>query len=134
MAASFYRNSECCVLVFDLTDPTSFDKIETWRSEFLKQLEPKDPDSFPFVLLGNKCDKVDDIKVPQTKIDMYSQSKGNMPYYQTSAKDNVNVDKAFEEVANLAFKRTSKEDVIFQPKPINLSQPTTVQSNKCCNL
>ena len=57
MGASFYRNSECCALVCDLTDPKSFEAIESWRTEFLNQLNPKDPDTFPFVLLGNKCDK-----------------------------------------------------------------------------
>ena len=51
MGASFYRNSECCALVCDLTDPNSFEAIESWRTEFLNQLNPKDPDTFPFVSL-----------------------------------------------------------------------------------
>ena len=58
MGTSFYRNSECCILVFDLSDLKSFESIETWRNEFLNQLNPKDPDTYPFVLLGNKCDKI----------------------------------------------------------------------------
>ena len=32
-----------------------------------------------------------------------------MPHFETSAKDNTNVEVAFEEVAKLAFKRNSKD-------------------------
>ena len=110
MGASFYRNSECCALVFDLTDPKSFEAIESWRTEFLNQLNPKEPETFPFVLLGNKCDKENDIKVPDSKIKQYCETKNNMPYFKTSAKDDIGVEQGFEEVAKLAFKRNSKDD------------------------
>lgn len=110
MGSSFYRNSECCVLVYDLTDLKSFETIDTWRQEFLTQLSPKDPEHFPFVLLGNKCDKEEERKVQDAKIKQYCQSKGDMPYFETSAKNNLNVEKAFEEIARLAFSRNSKED------------------------
>jgi len=36
-----------------------------------------------------------------------------MSYFETSAKDNLNVDKAFEEVARLAFKREVKDDELY---------------------
>ncbi len=110
MGGAFYRNSECCILCFDLTEPKSFETIDTWRTEFLNQLQPKDPESFPFVIIGNKCDKEGERKVPESKIRQYCQSKGNIPYFETSAKENINVEKAFEEVARLAFKREQKVD------------------------
>lgn len=34
MGQSFYRNSETCVLVFDLTVPESFKNVEVWRNDF----------------------------------------------------------------------------------------------------
>lgn len=46
----------------------------------------------------------------EQKIKQYTQSKGNIAYFETSAKDNLNVDKAFEEVARLAFKREVKDE------------------------
>lgn len=110
MGAAFYRNAECCVLCFDLTDPKTFETIDTWRTEFLTQLNPQDPENFPFVLLGNKCDKEGERKVSEAKVKQYCAQKGNIPYFETSAKDNLNVDKAFEEVARLAFKREQNDE------------------------
>ena len=132
MGPSFYRNSECCILVFDLTDPKSFEVVETWRDEFLNQLSPKDPEKFPFVLLGNKCDKVGDRKVQEEKIKKYCESKNGIPYFETSAKDSTNVDKAFEEVAKLALKRSSTDDIVFIPKVELKATNQRTQQKNCC--
>jgi Ras-related protein Rab-7A len=110
VGAAFYRNAECCVLCFDLTDPKTFETIDTWRTEFLSQLNPKDPDNFPFVVIGNKADKESERKVPESKIKQYCASKNILSYFETSAKDNLNVEKAFEEVGRLAFKRDQKDE------------------------
>jgi Ras-related protein Rab-7A len=110
LGAAFYRNSECCILVYDMTEPKTFDTIDTWRSEFLTQLNPKDPDNFPFVVLGNKCDKESDLKVDLQKVKAYCSQK-NMQHFEVSAKDNINIDTAFEEVAKLAFKRDQEDEV-----------------------
>ena len=105
IGASFYRNAECCVLVCDLTDEKSFEGLEKWRTEFLNKLAPKDPDNFPFVLIGNKCDKSDERKVKKEQLKLYCESHNNIPYFETSAKNNVNVEKAFEEIARLSFRK-----------------------------
>ena len=71
MGASFYRNSEACVLVFDLTVEDSFKNIDQWRIEFLRMLNPPDEDEFPFILLGNKSDRENDITITKEQIEAY---------------------------------------------------------------
>ena len=133
MGASFYRNSECCVLVFDLTDEKTFETIDSWRVEFLNQLNPKDPENFPFVLIGNKCDQVDNIKVSIDKINRYCEKNKNMQYFQTSAKDNIKVDDAFQLVGKLAFSRNNNNEMSFIPnKKIVLSNNVEPKKKKCC--
>ena len=111
--SSLLRCSGCCVFVCDLTDPKTFESIEIWRNEFLNKLNPIEPDTFPFVLLGNKCDKIAERKVQASKIKQYCETKSNMPYFEISAKNKTNIEAAFEEVTNLAFKRGQKGDERF---------------------
>ena len=56
LGVAFYRGADCCVLTYDVTAPTTFKSLDSWRDEFLIQASPRDPDNFPFVVLGNKVD------------------------------------------------------------------------------
>ena len=42
------------MLTYDVTAPNTFKSLDSWRDEFLIQASPRDPDNFPFVVLGNK--------------------------------------------------------------------------------
>lgn len=56
LGVAFYRGADCCVLVFDVTAPNTFKNLDSWRDEFLIQASPRNPEQFPFVVLGNKVD------------------------------------------------------------------------------
>lgn len=56
LGVAFYRGADCCVLVFDVNVAKTFENLDSWRDEFLIQAGPRDPDNFPFVVLGNKID------------------------------------------------------------------------------
>merc|ERR1712106_119682 len=58
LGVAFYRGADCCVLVFDVNQSKTFDTLESWRDEFLIQASPREPDNFPFVVIGNKADLV----------------------------------------------------------------------------
>ena len=58
--------------------------------------------SFPFVVVGNKVDREERV-VPQKKALAWTQGKGDIPFFECSAKDTLNVDKAFECVARSAL-------------------------------
>lgn len=56
LGVAFYRGADCCVLVYDVNNTASYQSLEGWHDEFLLQASPRDPDRFPFVILGNKVD------------------------------------------------------------------------------
>ena len=134
MGSSFYRNSEACILVFDLTNQDSFKNIETWRNEFLNTLNPPDAATYPFILLGNKSDMSNVITVKNEEIEAYCKEHNNMPYFATSAKEDINLEEAFNKVADMAYDRNSKNDENFVPTETKFLKVTKEEKKekKCC--
>lgn len=90
------------MLVYDTTAPQSFKALESWRDEFLIQASPRDPEHFPFVVLGNKID-LENRMVSTKRAQQWCQSKNDIPYFETSAKEGLNVERAFQTIARNAL-------------------------------
>ncbi len=50
-------------------------------------------------------------QVSKKKAEAWSQSKGGIPYFETSAKEDINVEAAFTQVARNALKHEKEEDL-----------------------
>uniref|UniRef100_A0A914E6F2 Ras-related protein Rab-7b n=1 Tax=Acrobeloides nanus TaxID=290746 RepID=A0A914E6F2_9BILA len=114
LGSAFYRGADCCILVYDVTDPKSFQSLDMWRDEFLIQANPRDPESFPFVLLGNKIDV-------ETK-------------RAVSAKKAINVEEGFQSIARTALHRDSQDvhNFLEFPSQIYLNKnPNRREGNRC---
>ncbi|KAH0536645.1 Rab GTPase ypt7 [Glutinoglossum americanum] len=96
LGVAFYRGADCCVLVYDVNNSKSFDTLDSWRDEFLIQASPRDPESFPFI--------------SSKRAMTFCQSKGGIPYFETSAKEAINVDQAFEVIARNALAQEQSEE------------------------
>uniref|UniRef100_A0A8D0B9B8 small monomeric GTPase n=1 Tax=Salvator merianae TaxID=96440 RepID=A0A8D0B9B8_SALMN len=92
----FYRGADCCLLTFSVDDRQSFENLGHWRKEFVCYANVKEPERFPFVVLGNKVDKPERQVTPE-EAQAWCVAHGNCPYLETSAKDDTNVAVAFEE-------------------------------------
>ncbi|KAG6761513.1 hypothetical protein POTOM_034738 [Populus tomentosa] len=132
LGVAFYRGADCCVLVYDVNSMKSFDNLNNWREEFLIQASPSDPENFPFVVLGNKVD-VDGGNsrvVSEKKARAWCASKGNIPYFETSAKEGINVEEAFQCIAKNALK-SGEEEEIYLPDTIDVGTSSQPRSTGC---
>ncbi|XP_010570303.1 PREDICTED: ras-related protein Rab-7a isoform X1 [Haliaeetus leucocephalus] len=111
LGVAFYRGADCCVLVFDVTAPNTFKTLDSWRDEFLIQASPRDPENFPFVVLGNKID-LENRQVTTKRAQAWCYSKNNIPYFETSAKEAINVEQAFQTIARNALKQVGRGLVV----------------------
>lgn len=116
LGVAFYRGADSCVLVFDVNVAKTFENLDSWRDEFLIQASPRDPENFPFIVIGNKVD-LDQRVVSQKRALAWCQAKGTIPYFETSAKEGINVEQAFQVIAKNALKKESEED-LYVPQPV----------------
>eukprot|EP01052_Picozoa_sp_SAG31_P019147 SAG31_NODE_1385_length_8573_cov_27.673118_10_plen_86_part_00 len=85
------------------------------------------------MVLGNKSD-LENRQVTQKRAQSWCSSKGDIPYFETSAKDNTNVEQAFMEIAKNALKQESEEDLDI-PTLVNVGDATgaaPAKQSSCC--
>eukprot|EP01095_Lingulamoeba_sp_RSL-Kostka_P018025 TRINITY_DN96_c0_g1_i1.p1 TRINITY_DN96_c0_g1~~TRINITY_DN96_c0_g1_i1.p1 ORF type:complete len:208 (-),score=68.27 TRINITY_DN96_c0_g1_i1:152-775(-) len=131
LGVAFYRGADCCVLVYDVNVVKTFENLDNWRDEFLIQAGPSDPENFPFVVVGNKIDRNERV-VSTKRAQAWCSSKSEIPYFETSAKDRINIDQAFQTVAKMALqKQNSGDDYLGGiPSIVNFT-PTPIEDNGC---
>merc|ERR1711933_266438 len=112
---SFYRGTDAAILVYDITQKDTFEKIEEWKKNFLELSgEGKE---FPILLLGNKFDKQNERAVDSKEGADYAQQQ-LMTFYETSAVNGRNIKEAVRAIAAKACARNTapifSADVIKQ--------------------
>jgi Ras-related protein Rab-7A len=137
LGVAFYRGADCCVLVYDVNNAKSWERISDWRDEFCLSANVSDPDSFPFIVLGNKID-VDAgsaRQVSEKKAKAWCAAHGNLPHFETSAKEGTNVAAAFEAVARAAIAREGEGEELYVPETVDVgasAAPRTSAQSSCC--
>ena len=98
---AFYRGTDACVFVYDITNKKSFEQIEFCLLNFInKESSPFNNYTnncnikFPFLLIGNKIDK-NEMREVSTNEGEYYSDKHNIYFYETSALNGTNVRNAF---------------------------------------
>ena len=98
------KNSQAVIIVFDLTNKESFQRVTDW----LKQIRDYST-KLPIGLFGNKSDLKNRI-ITQEEIDKLCK-KENLVYFETSAKTNTNIYEGFVKIATLGYKAFEKEQI-----------------------
>ena len=137
LGVAFYRGADCCVLVYDVNVAKTFENLNSWKDEFLIQAGPREPDKFPFVVIGNKIDKEGQRVVTTKRANSWCQTAGDIPLFETSAKESINVEQAFQTIARNALKQEGNEDPsdLFMPETINYNignESQKPQDSGCC--
>lgn len=98
----YYRDANGALLIYDITDRSSFDRVQNWVKELKKMLG----DNITIVIAGNKIDLERQRVVSIEEGEKYARSVG-ATHFSTSAKLNKGVSELFLHISKEMLKRAS---------------------------
>ena len=104
LTSSFIKTCSAFILVFDLTRVSTFKNIDNWIKIIKENTSPKF-----LILIGNKSDLVENRAIEKDIILDYCQ-KHLFNYFEISAKNNLNIEKMFKEVAYQLYMDIKKKE------------------------
>ena len=117
---AYYKGAKGSLLVYDITNPKTFESIDRWLSD----LKVNGDENISVVLLGNKSDLESDRKVTtqqgKEKAEFYK-----LAFLETSALNGNNIDNAFNELITDVYKNhhdlfEKQAKVVINDRAINL--------------
>ena len=105
IASNYYRQAKGALIVYDITDKATFDRVVAWVKELNQQAEP----NISIVICGNKCDRESERQIPKQIAQDYAKKIG-AAHFHTSAKTGKGVDEAFQELARGVLTREEESN------------------------
>mmetsp|Transcript_419 Transcript_419/g.1148 ORF Transcript_419/g.1148 Transcript_419/m.1148 type:complete len:219 (+) Transcript_419:335-991(+) len=102
---AYYRGAMGILLVYDVTDESSFNNIRNWISN----IQQNASESVNKILIGNKCDMDESKRVVSFARGKALADEFGLSFFETSAKNNVQVDDSFTTLAREVKDRLVKE-------------------------
>ena len=103
LSQSYYKKVDGIIFVFDVTNRESYEGVKFWLKDALSYNK-----EIVYVIVGNKIDLKNIIVVNENDIKSEEIFK-DIKYFETSAKENTNVEKPFEEIANLILQKLNEQ-------------------------
>ncbi|XP_074781592.1 ras-related protein Rab-7L1 isoform X2 [Athene noctua] len=93
MTRLYYREASACVIMFDVTNISTFSNSQKWKQDLDSKLMLPDGNPVPCLLLANKCD-LSPWAVTRDEVDRFSKENGFSGWVETSVKENKNINEA----------------------------------------
>lgn len=108
----YYQNADGILLLYDVTNPLTFDNITTWMKD-IKENKQTTEDGLTIFLIGNKCDMVNERQVNKDTAEAFAKNLG-MQYHETSCKLNINITETINSMILECYKKVSGVQNVFQ--------------------
>jgi Ras-related protein Rab-1A len=125
---SYYRGAHGIILVYDVTNRSSFENLDYWLNEIKIYASP----DVNIIIVGNKNDLVSRDVLTEEGIE-FAESRG-LTFIETSAKMGICVDDVFSNISSEIQTITNnlQKSMITSGNIICDSEPSTSTSGYCC--
>ncbi|XP_055605911.1 uncharacterized protein LOC129754075 isoform X1 [Uranotaenia lowii] len=136
MTRVYYKEAVGAFIVFDVTRSATFDAVIKWKNDLDAKVQLPDGKQIPCILLANKCDqpKQGMVTTP-AKLDEYVKEHGFAGWFETSARDNINVEEAAKSLVTKILmndKQISAGEIVESDRfTLGHSRPDANQKKSC---
>merc|ERR1711924_145695 len=96
ITTAYYHGAMGILLVYDVTNEQTFLNVKNW----MRQIDTHAAENVCRVLVGNKCDVPADQRVVSYEQGKALADEFGVAFFETSAKENLNVEDAFTSITN----------------------------------
>ncbi|XP_039225398.1 ras-related protein Rab-7L1 isoform X2 [Crotalus tigris] len=93
MTRLYYKEASACVVMFDVTNFSTFTSCQKWKQDLDSKVKLQDGSPVPCLLLANKSDLYP-WAMTREEIDQFSKENGFTGWTETSVKENKNVNES----------------------------------------
>lgn len=119
LTKNYYQRADGIILVCSLDSKQTFINLRKWRDSISSVSNEQ---NIQLMIVANKCD-VETKEVNQTDLDEFSRNL-KISYFQTSAKDDINVFTAIDTMIEMVYKQGKKNN-----QGVNLKSK---RRGRCC--
>ena len=94
VSLSFIKKADGVLLIYDISDRSTFDAINGW----IQSLMDVGKESIPIILIGNKCDLSEDKRKVTNEEGIQKSNEYKIPFFETSCKDGININEVFDKI------------------------------------
>ncbi|CAH0387877.1 unnamed protein product [Bemisia tabaci] len=127
ITTSYYRGAMGILLVYDISDMKSFENVMKWT----RNINEHANEDVERMILGNKCDKESERMVTKEMGEQIAREHG-IRFMETSAKTNINIEKAFTDLASAILDKTVGREAMDTSTRIDINRKTEERLNRCC--
>ena len=106
---SYYKNSTCAFIVYDITFKKTFDNVIIWLNECRDMCYK----NILICLIGNKIDLEDKREVTFEDGENFAK-ENNLLFFETSAKNGYNINEIFLETAKILMNKIEKGEILIE--------------------
>ncbi|XP_014257485.2 ras-related protein Rab-7L1-like [Cimex lectularius] len=130
MTRVYYKNAHGCIIMFDLTNKTSFDNSLKWKKDLDSKCSLGDGSPVPCMLLANKCD-LEDRRVEQLDIESFHKQHNFIGWTETSAKEGLMVNESMRFLVEVIMQHESAITASCETRYVISVAPGEKETKKC---
>ena len=125
ITTSYYKSAHAILILYDITEPSSFEHIKNWMVE----IDKFGKQGVLRVIVGNKTDLENNRKVSKESAEMLAEHYG-VKFFEISAKNNTNIDKLFEDTIKCLLEKNLNTSPVVSSNSVIIDKNRNKKINK----